>query len=116
MKGGLRQPCRAAPSPFAVSAGLNPSREASHGQVRSFIEELLEEELEAALSRERFERGLRSPNGRRHGHQPRQLVATFGPLTLSVPHARLRDEDRRAGMEERLAAGLQAGSPWCPRP
>jgi hypothetical protein len=52
---------------------------------------LLEEELEGALGRRRYERGAVC-NGRRHGHRPRQLVTTFGPLTFSVPRARLRDE------------------------
>jgi putative transposase len=62
-----------------------------HSHVRAFIEELLEEELETVLGRGRYERGAGS-NGRRHGHRPRQLVTTFGPLTLSVPRARLADE------------------------
>jgi len=86
----------AAPSPFAGSDWFDPLEEAVRGQVRSFIEELLEEELEAALGRERYQRGAVC-NGRRHGHRPRQLVTTFGPLTLSVPRARLRDE---AGEQE----------------
>jgi len=63
-------------------------------QVRGFIEELLQEELEAALGRGRYERG--EAKGHRHGRRPRQLVTTFGPLELSVPRARLRD-----GTEER---------------
>jgi transposase-like protein len=71
--------------------------------VRAFIEQLLEEELEAALGRERYERGAIS-NGRRHGHRPRQLVTTFGPLTLSVPRARLHDEAR---LSRRLSRGRQ---------
>jgi transposase-like protein len=74
------------------------------GRVRSFIEDLLEEELEAALGRERYQRGAVS-NGRRHGHRPRQLVTTFGPLTLSVPRARLPDE---AGEQEWKSALLPA--------
>jgi transposase-like protein len=57
-------------------------------QVRWFVEQLLEEELEAALGRGRYER-VADTSGRRHGHRPRQLVTTFGPLTLSVPRARL---------------------------
>ena len=81
----------APPSPFADSAWFDPLEEAVRGQVRWFIEQLLEEELEAALGRGRYERGAGS-NGRRHGHRPRQLVTTFGPLTLSVPRARLADE------------------------
>jgi len=79
------------PSPFAGSDWFDPLEEAVRGHVRSFIEDLLEEELEAALGRERYQRGAVS-NGRRHGHRPRQLVTTFGPLTLSVPRARLADE------------------------
>ena len=62
------------------------------GQVRSFIELLLEEEVEAALGRERYQRGAIS-NGRRYGHRSRQLVTTFGRLTLSVPRARLAADD-----------------------
>jgi putative transposase len=81
----------APPSPFADSAWFDPLEEAVRGQVRWFIEQLLEEELEAALGRGRYERGAIS-NGRRHGHRPRHLVTTFGPLTLSVPRARLADE------------------------
>ena len=39
------------PSPFAGSEWFDPLEEAVRGQVRSFIEQLLEEELEAALGR-----------------------------------------------------------------
>jgi len=84
------------PSPFAGSDWFDPLEEAVRGQVRAFIEQLMEEELAAALGRGRYERGVVS-NGRRHGHRPRQLVTTFGPLTLSVPRARLHDE---AGEQE----------------
>jgi hypothetical protein len=54
----------AAPSPFAGSDWFDPLEEAVRGQVRSFIEQLLEEELAAALGRGRYERGA-SANGRR---------------------------------------------------
>src|SRR5919106_167159 len=64
----------------------------------------MEEELEAALGRGRYQRGARM-NGRRHGHRPRQLVTTFGPVTLSVPRARLHDE---AGEQEWKSAFLPA--------
>jgi transposase-like protein len=80
----------APPSPFAGSDWFDPLEEAVRGQVRCFIEQLLEEELEAALGRGRYER-VAGASGRRHGHRPRQLVTTFGPLTLSVPRARLAD-------------------------
>jgi putative transposase len=92
------------PSPFAGSAWFDPLEEAVRGRVRAFIEDLLEEELEAALGRERYQRGATS-NGRRHGHRPRQLITTFGPLTLSVPRARLAGE---AGEQEWKSALLPA--------
>ena len=92
------------PSPFAGSDWFDPLEEAVRGQVRALIEQLLEEELEAALGRGRYERGAIS-NGRRHGHRPRQLVTTFGPLSLSVPRARLHDE---AGEQEWKSALLPA--------
>ena len=90
--------------PFAGSDWFDPLEAAVRGQVRALIEQLLEEELEAALGRGRYERGAIS-NGRRHGHRPRQLVTTFGPLDLSVPRARLRDE---VGEQEWKSALLPA--------
>ena len=69
---------------------FDPLEEAVRLQVRGFIEELLQEELEAALGRGRYERG-EAAKGHRHGRRPRQLVTTFGPLELSVPRARLHD-------------------------
>jgi hypothetical protein len=86
-------------SPCAGSDWFDPLEEAVRGQVRSFIEQLLEEELEVALGRGRYERG------RRHVHRPRQLVTTFGPLSLSGPRARLHDE---AGEQEWKSALLPA--------
>ena len=69
---------------YTGSDWFDPLEEAVRLQVRSFIEALLEEELEAALGRGRYERhGMAS--GHRHGRRPRQLVTTFGPLELSVP-------------------------------
>ncbi len=93
-----------APSPFVGDEWFDPLEEAVRGRVRSLIEHLLEEELEAALGRERYQRGA-SSNGRRHGHRPRQLVTTFGPLKLSVPRARLAAE---AGEQEWKSALLPA--------
>jgi putative transposase len=92
------------PAPFLESEWFDPLEEAVRGQVRAFIEELLEEELEAALGRGRYERRATS-NGHRHGHRPRQLVTTFGALTLSVPRARLAGE---AGEQEWKSALLPA--------
>ena len=79
-----------APSPFAGDDWFDPLEAAVRLQIRAFVEELLEEEVGSALGRGRYERNGTS-TGHRHGHRPRQLVTTFGPLDLAVPRARLRD-------------------------
>jgi transposase-like protein len=65
-------------------------------RVRGFIETMLEEELDAALSRPRY--GRRKPSdgvgepaivGCRHGHRQRTLTGTFGKTQILVPRARL---------------------------
>jgi putative transposase len=70
---------------------FDPLEEAVRGQVRAFIEQLLEEELQTALGRGRYERGL-AAKGHRNGHRDRRLATTFGPLVLAVPRARLADD------------------------
>ena len=60
--------------------------------IRSFIEAMLESELEAALNRGRYER-IGPVQGHRHGHRDRQILGTFGPTTVSVPRARLVEAD-----------------------
>lgn len=48
--------------------------------------------MEAALGAERYQRhGHR--RGHRNGHKERQLVTEHGPVTLSVPRGRVRDEE-----------------------
>ncbi len=81
------------------------------GTIRGFIETLLEEELEAALGRARYERlkttaGERAATaaglgngepaasavpstGHRHGRRERQVLGSFGAVTVAVPRARL---------------------------
>src|SRR5215467_9418017 len=84
------------------------------GQIRGFIEELLEQELTAALGRARYARAperlpnagsesaagesqageVKLPNdGQRNGHRDRQVMGTFGKTTVSVPRARLEAAD-----------------------
>jgi putative transposase len=84
---------------------FDPLEDAVRGQVRAFIEQLLEEELEAALGRGRYERG-RGCKGHRNGHRDRRLDTTFGPLVLALPRARLADDD--AGEREWKSALLPA--------
>src|SRR3954454_21237194 len=78
------------PSPFAGGDWFDPLEEAVRRRVRAFIEELLEEELEAALGRGRYQRDG-AAKGHRHRRRPRRLVPTCGRLELAVPRARLRD-------------------------
>ena len=74
-------------------------------RIRGFIEELLEAELAAALGRDRYERPQLAearPGGQavigaghRHGHRDRQLMGTFGPVTVRVPRARLETSESK---------------------
>jgi putative transposase len=83
---------------------FDPLEEAVRGQVRAFIERLLEEELEAALGRGRYQRRP-AAKGRRNGHRERALRTTFGSVQLAVPRARLAEE---AGEREWKSALLPA--------
>jgi putative transposase len=70
-------------------------------KVRGFIETMIEEELETALSRPRYGRRPRPAAvntaapvaGHRHGHRMRSLTGTFGPAQIAVPRARIKAED-----------------------
>jgi len=72
-------------------------------QVRSFIEGMIEAELEAALSRPRYGRLAKTKDGadnvaagvsgHRHGHRSRSLMGTFGRVEIKVPRARLTAAD-----------------------
>ena len=76
---------------FAGEAWFDPIEAGLRDRIRGLIEELVEQELEAALGRGRYERG--GAAGHRHGHRVRQLTGSFGPVALAVPRARLRAED-----------------------
>ncbi len=82
-------------------------------RVRGFIETMLEEELDEALSRPRY--GRRKPDaaeiepaaaGHRHGHRKRTLTGTFGKTDIDVPRARLAGEDGKTA--EWKSKGLRA--------
>ena len=82
------------PQPLLGEDWFDPLETAVRGRIRGFIEELLEAELDAALQRGRYDR--RGPtHGHRHGHRERRLIGTFGPVTVSVPRARLAAADDR---------------------
>jgi putative transposase len=82
--------------PFLGADWFDPLEAGVRQQIRGFIETMLEEELAAALGRGRYDR---DPNaaGHRNGHRDRQLLGTFGPMTVSVPRARMAG---RAGKQE----------------
>ena len=79
---------------------FDPIEDGVRERVRGFIEAMLEEELDGALSRPRY--GRRKANGSegttpivgcRHGHRKRGLTGTFGKAEIAVPRARIKDED-----------------------
>jgi putative transposase len=80
--------------PFLGEDWFDPLETAVRGRIRGFIEEMLEAELHAALQRGRYDRHG-TTRGHRHGHRARQLVGTFGPVTLSVPRGRLAGANGR---------------------
>src|SRR3954467_14959227 len=66
-------------------AWFDPIEAGLRERIRGFIEELLEQELTAALGRRRHGRGP-SP-GHRHGHRERRLTRSLGAGAISVARA-----------------------------
>ena len=94
-------PATVATELFLGDAWFDPLEAGVRSRIRTFIEALLEAELDAALSRKRYER-RRLPAGddaageaplaaagHRHGRRGRTLLGTFGAVTVGVPRARL---------------------------
>src|SRR6201987_566667 len=87
-------------------------------RVRVFIETMMEEELDAVLSRPRYGRRriaqgagneagtLEGVTGHRHRHRARSLLGTFGPVEVSMPRARLNAPD--GGTTEWKSKALKA--------
>jgi transposase-like protein len=79
---------------------IDPIESNVRARVRTFIEELIREELDAALARPRYGRRGQGGNdgatagaaGHRHGSRKRTLLGTFGKTEIAVPRARLHDE------------------------
>lgn len=78
---------------------FDPIESAIRDQIRNFIETLVDQELDEALGRARYQRPRRAKSeeaakvGYRHGRRQRQLLGSFGPATISVPRARLTGGD-----------------------
>ena len=73
--------------------GYDPIEDRLRQNIRATIEALFEEELADFIGRCRYGREGGSKKGYRHGHRERQLVGTFGTETVSVPRARIEDEE-----------------------
>jgi putative transposase len=92
-----REPSVASPA-YPGAAWFDPIEVAIRDRVRGFIEELVEAELDDALGRLRYQRAgaahvASCPAGYRHGRRGRQLLGSFGAVTISVPRARLNEVD-----------------------
>lgn len=82
---------------------FDPIEDGVRERVRGFIETMLEEELDGALSRPRYGRRKAPADGDadpllvgcRHGHRKRMLTGTFGRTEIAVPRARILGEDGR---------------------
>ena len=82
---------------------FDPIEDGGRERVRGFIETMLEEELDVALSRPRYGRRKAPADGDadpllvgcRHGHRKRMLTGTFGRTEIAVPRARIMGEDGR---------------------
>jgi len=74
---------------FAGEAWFDPIEAGIRERVRGFIEELLEQELTAALGRGKSERASGEPKGYRNGTRGRQLLGSFGSAEIEVPRARM---------------------------
>ena len=80
-------------APLIGGDWTDPLEDGVRSRVRDFIETILEEELEAALGRGRYERKSEGAKGYRNGHRDREIVGTFGPETVRVPRARIAGAD-----------------------
>ena len=94
----------ATPPALLSEAWFDPIEMAIRDRVRGFIEALVNEELDEALGRGRYERAKEAESvepaprvGYRHGRRARQLLGSFGPVTISVPRARLSCDDGTRG-------------------
>jgi len=78
---------------FAGEAWFDPIEAGIRDRVRGFIQELLEQELTAAMGRTRHERAEGKVAGYRNGTRERQLLGSFGPVELSVHRAQMVADD-----------------------
>lgn len=78
---------------LACDDGFDPIEDRLRANIRSTIEAVFIEELDSFLGRLRYAREAGAAKGYRHGHRDRQITGTFGTETISVPRARVENED-----------------------
>jgi len=104
-------------APHLFDNWFDPIEFGVRSRVRDFIETMMEEELEAVLSRPRYGRvaptaskeagsAEAAATGHRHGHRSRTLLGTFGPVEVAMPRARLNAPD--GGTTEWKSTALKA--------
>ncbi len=103
-------------SPQLFDDWFDPIEFGVRSRVRDFIETMMEEELDAVLSRPRYGRivptaskkagSAEGATGHRHGHRSRTLLGTFGPVEVAMPRARLNAAD--GGTTEWKSKALKA--------
>src|SRR6266700_1936964 len=104
-------------APHLFDNWFDPIEFGVRSRVRDFIETMMEEELEAVLSRPRYGRvaptaskeagsAEAAATGHRHGHRSRTLLGTFGPVEMAMPRARLNAPD--GGTTEWKSTALKA--------
>jgi transposase-like protein len=81
------------PALLSGATGYDPIEDRLRQNIRATIEALFEEELAEFIGRCRYGRGGGPKKGYRHGHRERQLVGTFGTETVSVPRARIENDE-----------------------
>jgi putative transposase len=78
---------------LANDVGYDPIEDRLRLNIRATIEAVFEEELDQFLDRCRYDRSGKAKAGYRHGHRERHLTGTFGPETVNIPRARVKDAD-----------------------
>ena len=78
---------------LAFEDGFDPIEERLRANIRSTIEAVFQEELDSFLGRLRYRRGDGTVKGYRNGTRARQITGSFGTQTISVPRARIEEED-----------------------
>ena len=78
---------------LACDDGFDPIEDRLRANIRSTIEAVFNEELDSFLGRLRYSREAGAAKGYRHGYRDRQITGTFGAETISVPRARVENDD-----------------------